>query len=235
MMRMQIDAQLQTIRTNTGVDLRVALLENFYRDMVTLSILPEGPSGASAVMEPDQVYVLGLKDAEALSSALEALKDMVPGMREQIETQAFAGETIHTIRTAPNPAAPGAGGGTVSYVITRAHFILSVGRLGLLQEVLSGMEAGGEGFWQKTETEDLFEEMARSGAVTRSYLNLEKLIVPILQSMAQTSQLGGGAGALDPTLIPTDLELPFHLVSELNEAEDGLFSRAWIVQMEGME
>jgi hypothetical protein len=235
MMRMQIDAQLQTIRTNTGVDLRVALLENFYRDMVTLSILPEGASAVSALMEPDQVYVLGLKDAEALSSALEALKDMVPGMREQIETQEFAGETIHTIRMPQNPAASNGGGNTVSYAITRAHFILSVGRLGLLQEVLSGMEAGGDGFWQMTETEDLFEAVAEPGAVTRSYLNLEELIVPLLQSMAQASQLGGGARALDPARIPTNLELPFHLVSELNEAEDGFFSRALILQMEALK
>lgn len=235
MMRTQIDAQLQTIRTNTGVDLRYAFLENFGGDMATLSILPDDAHDDTAVVEPDQVIVVGLKDAEALSASFEALKDIVPGLREQIETMDFAGETIHTIRAAPQPQVPGATRSTVSYVITRAHCILSFGRVGLLQEVLSALESGADGFWQMDRTEVLFERIARPGAVFRSYVDLGKMLIPFFQSMVQTSRLGGGAKALEMERIPRKLSVPFHLISESNEADDGIFSRALILKREASE
>lgn len=235
MMRTQIDAQLQTVRNNTGVDLRSSFLENFGGDMSTLSILPEGARDANQATEPDQVIVIGLKDAQALSSAIEALKDLVPGMREQIETQDFAGETVHTIRSQPNPAMPDAPESIVSYVITRSHFILSIGQTGLLQEVLTALETGEDGFWQTAEAEILFERMSQPGAISRSYIDLEKLIVPIFQSMVETSQMGGDATALDMERIPKDLSVPFVFISESNEADDGIFSRALILQKEEAE
>jgi hypothetical protein len=235
MMRTQIDAQLQTIRTHTGVDLRYAFLENFGGDLATLSILPDGARDDTAVVESDQVIVVGLKDAEALSAAFEALKDMVPGLRAQIETMDFAGETIHTIRAAPPPQVPGATASTVSYVITRAHCILSFGRLGLLQEVLSALESGADGFWQMDRTEVLFERIARPGAISRSYVNLGKIWIPLFQSMVQTSRLGRGAKTLEMERIPRKLSVPFHLISESNEADDGIFSRALILKREASE
>jgi len=235
MMRAQIDAQLQTLRSNTGVDLRSSVLENFGGDLTTLSILPADARDAAAVVAPEQVIVIGLKDAEALSGAFEALKDMVPGMRGQIEIQDFAGETIHTIRPQPNPAMPDARESIVSYVVTRSHFILGIGQPGLLQEVLSALERGGAGFWQTAEAEILFERLSRPGAISRSYVDLEKLIVPIFQSMVQTSRLGGQATALDMERIPKNLSVPFVLISESNEAEDGLFSRTLILQKEAAQ
>ncbi len=232
MVRIQIDAQLQTIRNNTGIDFRAALLENFGGEMVTLSILPEAVREGGAMMEPDQVFVVALKDAEALSGALEALKDLIPGVREQIVAKDFAGQTIHTLQAAPNPAAPDS---LISYVITRSHFILSIGRAGLLQEVLTALDAGEDGFWQLAETEALFDSIVQPGAVSRSFIDLEKLMIPIFQSMVETSQLGGEATALSAERIPRDLSVPFNLISETNEAEDGLFSRALILQREDSE
>ena len=234
-MRFQIDAQLQTIRTNTKVDLRTALFENFGGDLVTLSILPELGRESATMSEPDQVVVVGLKDAEALSSALEVLKDLLPGLREQIETKEFAGETIYTVRAAPNPQMPDAVGSTFSYAITRSKFICCFGRVGLLQEVLSALETGADGFWQLAETEALFERIVQPGAVSRSYVDLDKLMRSIFQSLVQISQFGGDANALDTARIPANLHVPFHLISETNEAEDGLFSRALILERETSE
>lgn len=229
MMRIQIDAQLQTVRTSTGVDLRSSFLENFGGDLVTLSILPEEGREAAVLTEPDQLILLALKDGEALSAGLEALKDLVPGMREQIETKEFAGHTIHTIRTVPDPGRPEAAS-TVSYVITRSQFILSIGRLGLLQNVLRSLETGDDGFWQMAETETLFEKIARPDAVSRSYVDLEKWMQSIFESIVQMSQLGGNGTALDMERIPKNLAAPFHLISEMNEADDGMFTRALILQ-----
>jgi hypothetical protein len=231
-MRILIDTQMQTIRSNTGVDLRSAVLENFADDVVSLSILPEGSREGATILEPDQVFVIDLEDAEALSSALEALKDLVPGMREQMVTQDFAGQTIHTMKVAPAANVSGASARSISYVITRSHFILNVGRVGLLQEVLTSLESGQGGFWQRAEIEALYEEIERPNAVTRSYVDLETFVVPIIQSLVQGSQLGGQASALDLERIPENLSVPFHLISETNEAPDGLFTRTFILSRE---
>lgn len=231
-LRPLIDMQMQNIRTNTGVDLRTSILGNFGGELVSLSILPEAVLGSEAVLEPEQVIVVELRDAEALSGALEALTDLAPGMRELIETQEFAGKTIHTIKATPDPNMPEQVGSDVSYVITRSHFILNIGRVGLLQEVLTRMGARGDGFWQLEETELLFEQIAQPGAVSRSYVDAERLIVPILQSIAQTSQFGGDATSLKMDSVPEDLELPFDIITEMNEESDGLFSRSLILARE---
>ncbi|MDQ8193457.1 DUF3352 domain-containing protein [Coraliomargarita sp. SDUM461004] len=225
MLRGQIDSQLQVLRTNTGIDFRSAVLENFGGEMVSLSLLAESAREAGGLLEPDQVFVLELEDSEALSGALEGLKDLVPGLRQQILTQEFAGQRIHSFQTA---APAGASNGTISYVITRSELILSVGRVGLLQEVLSRLESSEDGFWQLADTQAMFEHLAQPNAVARSYIELEKFLLPMLQSLLQASQGAQGDASLNTTQLPRDLSLPFYLISETNQAEDGLFNRSFI-------
>jgi hypothetical protein len=233
-MPIMVDMQMQTIRTNTGVDLRTAVLENLAGDLVSLSILPEQAREATAMLATDQVLVINLNDSEAFSSALEALKDLVPGMRAQIQAQDFAGQTIHTFKPVQAPGVVQAEASLVSYVVSRTQLIVCIGRLGLLQEVLTAMDAGGDGFWQLAATEALFEtfEPTQSNTVSRSYMDVEKILLPIFQSIVQASQMGGEAVALDKQSIPSNIDVPFHLISELSEAEDGLFTRALLIQRE---
>ncbi|MDQ8208139.1 hypothetical protein QEH52_11510 [Coraliomargarita sp. SDUM461003] len=221
-LRAQFDAQLQMVHSNTGVDFRSAILENFADDVVSLSVMPETSREAGAIAEPDQVFVVGLENAASLSSALEALIDLVPGAREQIQTQDFAGQTIYSFK---NAAAANAG---VSYVITRSKFILSIGQLGLLQEVLTRLESGVDGFWQDAETEAIFESIARPDAVARSYVDIEKMFLPIFQSIVQASQLASGGSSLDLEQLPQKLAKPFYMITETNQADDGLFNRSFI-------
>ncbi|NBB80768.1 MAG: hypothetical protein GVY36_15190 [Verrucomicrobia bacterium] len=227
-----IDMQLQNVRSQTGVDLRSSVLENFSDSMVSLVALPDDQRGAAALYQPDQVFVVGVRDAEALSGALKALIDLVPGARDQIETQRFAGQTIQTIRGRPNPNMPEVQANDVSYVITRSKFIFNVGDASLLKEVLTRMESGETGFWQNASTELLFEPIGEDGAVSRSYVDLEKIVQPILQIFVQTAQLGAGNGELKMENIPENLEMPFHVVSEVNEAPDGIFSRSLMIERE---
>jgi len=233
-MPIMVDMQMQNIRTNTGVDLRTAVLENLAGDMVTLSILPEQARDATTALEPDQVFVINLNDSEAFSSALEALKDLVPGMSEQIAAQDFAGQTIHTFKPVQVSGMAEAQASLVSYVVTRSNLIVSIGRMGLLQEVLTAMEAGGDGFWQLAATEDLFEAFSQpqSNTVSRSYVDVEKLLVPIFQSIVEASQMGGEAVALDLQSIPDNMSVPFYMISELSEEEDGLFTRVLLLLRE---
>ena len=230
-----IDMQLQKIRSQTGVDLRSSMLENFTDSMVSLAALPDDRRGAAALYQPEQVFVVGVRDAEALSGAIQALFDLVPGARDQIEEQRFAGQTVYTIRGRPNPNMPEVQANDVSYVITRSQFIFNIGDASLLKEVLTRMESGQTGFWQKASTELLFEPIAKQGAVSRSYADLQKMVAPILQTLVQTGQLGFGSEKLKMSDIPQDLAVPFHAVTEGNEAPDGIFSRTLIIEREASE
>ena len=230
-----LDIQLQNMKAQTGVDLRASLLQNFGAEMVTLSVLSEDLGGSAALMQPDQLFVLKVNDAEALSGAIEALKDIVPGARAQIETQEFEGETIHIIKGQPDPMMPDAPIVDFGYVITRTNLIISVGRIGLLQQALTAMQSQNSGFWQLAETEALFERIERPDPITRSYYDLGSIVVPLLHSMAQASQMAGEGMALDATKIPENLDLAWHVVTESSEAADGLYTRSIILKKEVAE
>jgi hypothetical protein len=225
-----IEMQMQNVRTQTGIDLRESILQNFGGGLVTLATLPAAQRDDPTFIQPEQVILLELRNPEALSGAVEALIDMAPGVRELIEVQEFAGERIHTIKTIEDPMMPEASGEDVSYVITRTHFIINIGSIGLLQEVLSRIESGDDGFWQSAEAERLFEDMAMDGAVSRSYLDLEQMAVPMMQTFAETMALSGNG--FDPDGVPAGLSMPFHGLAEVNQEDDGLFSRSYIIKKE---
>lgn len=231
---MLLDIQLQQIKTNTGVDLRAAILENFGDDVVSLSVMEEASLDGKLPLS-EQLYVLGIKDAQALSEAMAALMDIVPGLRDMIEIQEYEGETIHTFKMQPNPMQPDAVANDVSYVITRSNFILNVGRIGLLREVLTGMASGKSGFWQMSSTEQMFESIAQPNPVTRSYVDLKQMVQPVLQSFLMASVIGGLEPSMELSEMAKDLEVPLVIVSECNEAPDGLFIRARIFKREATE
>lgn len=227
---MLLEIQLQQMREQTGVNLRTALLENFGPELVTFSVLPEGAPSGEGLIQPEQVFVVAIKDAASLSNALGALKDRVPGAREQFETLAFKGETIYTLR---NNAAGGGGLGPagVSYAITRSHLLIHTGSGNWLQEVISAMQAGGSGFLEQPALVEAFESIARPEAVTRSYLDLNQMIKVNLGNFSKLVRMGGGNGAAGPER-STGFSLPYQLITEMNEAEDGLFSRSILLPLE---
>ncbi|MFP4261021.1 MAG: hypothetical protein ACLFS1_08070 [Opitutales bacterium] len=226
-----LDLQLQNMKSQTGVDLRSAILENFGPEMVTLSVLPDrGPQSVEQLLQ-EEVYVIRIKDAASLSGALEALKDQVPGLRAQIEVREFRGQTIHRFKSAQESASAGAIAPEVSYAVTRSHLLVAVGRIALLQEVLAGMETGGEGFWQSPEVEEMFRRIRRSDSVARSYFDLSQAVGPALQSLTAFMALAGSNPGRDVEL-PADFEFPYLLISDMNETEDGFFSRSLLISKE---
>lgn len=230
-----IDMQMRNVQTNTGVDLRASILRNFGSEIVSLSMLPEESLSSSGVPEPEQVVLVELRDADAFSGALEALKDLVPGAREMIQRREFGEYAIFTIEGVADPAMPDQTAADVSYVVTRSHFILSIGRVGLLQEVLTRMDGDGDGFWNSASTEALFERVEKPSPISRSYVDVEQMVRPIFESIVQTSQLGGLGLGFKMEDIPEDLNIPFVVITEMNEAEDGLFSRSLILEKEAAE
>lgn len=225
-----LNIQLQQIKSNTGVDLRRALLQNFGTEVVSFSILPEEGPGNNALAPAEQVYVFQIKDAAALSGALEALKDLVPGARAQIQTREFEGETIHTFSNAgaavPEGSPPAQ---DFSYVVTRTHLIANVGRIGTLQRVLTSMQSGDAGFWQQPKIEALVERVGTPGAVARSYTDLGQALTSLLESIQEAQQLTGKGSRIET---PSSIELPWHFLTETYEARDGLFSQMILLRKE---
>ncbi len=230
-----IDMQIQMMQTNTGVDLRASFLENFGSRVVNLSVLNEAGLEGASLAEPQQLFLVELKDAQALALAIEALKDMVPGSRAMIEAQEYEGQTIYTIRQPSDPNLPELEQADVSYVITRSELIVNVGQVGLLHQVLSSMGEGGEGLWQESDVERLFERIEQPNAVTRSYVNAEQMIEPFFESLLQAGELSGLTQHMDAADIPSDLDVSYRLISEVNEAPDSLFGRTLIIKSEGSE
>jgi hypothetical protein len=228
-----MNMQLQQVKTKTGVDLRSALLENFGSELVTFSMSPEGRLQGDGAAAAQEVYVLEIKDGAALSGAVEALKDLIPGARAQIETRDFEGETIHTITNPAQAATPGAVAYDFSFVVTRTHFILALGEPGLVQRVLSAMQSQNSGFWQLEQTQDLIDRIGNPEVVSRAYTDFGEVIAALLESIAEASQFSGHALALDPAEMPSAGELPWHMMTETYEADDGIFSETIMLRKEG--
>lgn len=227
-----LDIHLQNFKNQSGLDMRAAILDNFDPEMVTLSLLPGDSQSASSMIEPEQLFVFSIKDSQALSDAVEILKDMMPGARAQIRTLEYEGETIHTIPGAEDPSVPDAPVMDVSFVVTRGHFIFSIGRVGLVQQVLTAMQTQDSGFWQLPEIEALFERIERPDAVARSYYDFGAIILPLLSSMVDASRYAQTGLAFDPNKIPSDLQLDWHFITETSEAPDGFYTRSIMLRKE---
>ena len=138
---------------------------NFKPGMVGLVTVPEGAMG------PERVFLMNVNDAATLEQAFEAVKDLAPSFKSMMKVSDYEGYQIHRFEL-PLPAVEGGGVSAVNYTITRDQFIFSVGRIGLLQTVLSRIDSGDTGLWESDEVLDLFERIERPGAISRSYLNL---------------------------------------------------------------
>jgi hypothetical protein len=230
-----IDMQMQIMQTNTGIDLRASILENLGGQMVSLSMLDQADRTSEVAPQPQQLFVIDVKDAQALSQAIETFKGLAPEAKAFIEEQEYEGQTIYTIKGPSDPNLPDATGLDFSYVITRSSLIVNMGRVGLLHEVLSRMGQGGAGFWQNPQTEQLFEKIARPHSVGRSFVDAEQMIEPFFQSLLQAGAISGLSHRMRAEQIPSDLDAPYRLISEFNEEPDGLFGRTLIIKSEVSE
>lgn len=225
-----LDIQMQTIQADTGVDLRAGMLENFGTQIVGFSILKEDATNAVELFQPQQVLVIDLKNAEAFSQALNALIDSAQQVRPLIKESAFEGETIYSIVVPNEPTEM-----EINYAITRSKFILTIGHISLLHNVLSEMGQESDGFWQDPDVLALFERIEQPNAVTRAYYDVEQLIEPFFKMLAAMNRFGDASETLQSTEIPQSLRGAYRLFSEANEAPGGFFGRTLIIKSEGGE
>ena len=226
------EMQLQALQARLGVDIRAAILENMGERIVSVALLNESVLGVDQFAAPQQLFVLDVKDTQSFTRALEAVKDSVTGARSEIKEHVYEGETIYSIASSGDSHLPDAESAAVNYVLTRSNLIVNMGDVGLLHEVLSRMKNGDDGLWQKSQTQELFERIERPNAVTRSYLNAAQMVEPFFESLIEALKIGGLANELTAESIPSDLVAPYRLISEMNEAPDGLFGRTLMIKSE---
>ena len=68
--------------------------------------------------------------------------------------------------------------------------------------------------------------------MTRSYLNAEQMVEPFFESLIEALKISGLANELTAESIPSDLVAHYRLISEMNEAPDGLFGRTLMIKSE---
>jgi len=222
-----LNIQLEQVKANSGVDLRRALLENFGAEIVSYSLRPEGLTAEAPALESQQVYVFKIIDAAALSAAVEALKDLIPGARSEIQTRLFEGETIHTLALQADPEVPGMPPFNFSFVVTRSHLVACYGQPGLIQSVLSAMQEQEAGFWQSDRVAMLADRFDNRNVVGRSYTDFGEIMDTLLTSFLQATRFSGNDRGIRASDLP---ELSWYLFTETFEAEDGFFSDMILVR-----
>ena len=68
--------------------------------------------------------------------------------------------------------------------------------------------------------------------MTRSFVNAEQMVEPFFESLLQAVEVSGFSGHLNADNVPADLDASYRLISEVNEAPDGLFGRMLIIKSE---
>lgn len=228
-----IDVQLQTVQANTGVDLRTAMLDNFGKEIVMFSVLKEDASATAEMFQSDQVFVIELKDAGAFGQAINAIIDNTQFIRPLIEESTYEGETIYSI-VMPDEASETQT--EINYTITRSKFILTIGHISQLHNVLSKIGGDGDGFWQNPDTIALFDRIKRPNAVGRGYFDLEQIIEPLFEVLSVTkNRFNDPSASMQSVDIPESLKGSCRIAVEANEVPGALFWRMLIVKDEGEE
>jgi len=222
-----MDARLQNLQADTGIDLREAVLNNFGTHIVSYSVMEEDILDDSGFPRPQQVFALEVKDTAAFSQAIGALVDSSPRLKSFIEESVFEGETIYTFKT---PSAPSSGGTEFSYTITRSRFILAMGHISLLHSLLSKLDKTSDGFWQDSEVDLMFERIERPNVVTRSYYDFEQIIEPFFEFLLNMSASHNFPESLASGEIPDSLKGSYRMFSEGNQTPFGLLGRTLIVK-----
>ena len=225
-----LDLQMQILKTSSGVDLRAALIDNIGAPVVSWTLRDR----VDDEWLTEQLLVLEVKDAQALSHAIETFKGRLASAEALLKVQRDGDHTLYTLQLPESRQPSPLPHATLSFVVTRTNLILCVGRVGLLHEVLARMTQGGAGFWQQPHSERWFESIAQPNPVARWYVDLEPSLTEWLRSwlLATASRPRAAQEAAERA---AQIELPYQLFAELNEAPDGLFSRILIINREASE
>jgi hypothetical protein len=131
-----LDLQLNNLKTQEGLDIRGAVLENFGEGLVSISDFggeDSGKTGLEALLSVGSVYVIGIRDTDKLASLVETAlsKSGKGGDGAIFDEREFMGVKIRTFK------AGAAGGPKVSYALNGGYLFYSNGAAGLLEKIIA--------------------------------------------------------------------------------------------------
>lgn len=188
--------QIQTVNSRLKIDLERDLIGSLGGDLFSGETLNLDPEGKPVLARPtNRLIGVGLRDAATFGRTLETLKQLSPGLEQFLKTREYLGETICTFAMpAPRPGAPISPQviPTVSYAVTRSHFLLSIGDDRMLENVLQTAAGNGRSFWKKPEVAEAVAELppgysAVSGYDTGRVVNMLFGVFANMQQMAPTA------------------------------------------------
>ncbi len=233
-----IDVGLAEVKKNIGVDLRTDLLGQMGDDLWSVSHLdPEDAAKAAAKAKEEdaneededeasgpgagvfsalaltegqsQVIGIALRDSKAFALSLKSMFNTLAPGEGLFEEREYMGKTIYQFKGTP----PGM---VISWLIHNDMWIFSVGKPGLLEKVLGGMD-------KKPASPLILEPHVQAalaklpeGGVSSSYANAGQMIDLVfgtLKPMLLEQAEGEAAEALEN--LPDKLNLPWHLVSRM--------------------
>lgn len=238
-----IEVGLTEIKKKIGVDLRTDLLGQMGDDLWSVSHLdPEDAAEAAAAAKKNlekeekddgeeeddeeasgnqslsalaltggqsQVIGIALRDSKAFALSLKSMFNTLAPGEGLFEEREYLGKTIHQFKGTP----PGM---VISWLIHNDTWIFSVGKPGLLEKVLGGMD-------KKPANPLILEPHVQAalaklpeGGVSSSYANAGQMI-DLVFKMIKPVLLDQAEGEAAETLknLPDQLNLPWHLVSRM--------------------
>ncbi len=207
-------SQLDSVRNNTGVDIKKNLLAHMGSEFWTATApLPETGAKKKPADDEDEdelepestVMGLQLKDRKAFELSLTTLVNTFAPGGALFESRDVQGFTVKNIKNTPMQ---------VGFVFTDDWLIISVGPQEFLEKVLSRIKKGGEG-------DSIFSLPHVKAALAAlpgdddgtSYMDFEAFVRSLLPPLKQLADLGTFGPDVDSDSFPEKLDIPLALVS----------------------
>lgn len=217
------EMQLNQLKTNTNIDIRESIVENFGEQFVTLTLMDEDAQVAELIgahnraLGYDQCFAFEIRDTRSFEMALEGVKDLISGGKRVFESREFMGATIH----APimNYGA-GMQPSVFSYSIHENYFLFATGSANALEPIIIKMEQGGDHLLESDDFQDALAQLPANPnevqyiEIAHYWKNLVRNLNVVADSMGDTLPL------LKLGKASQDVKLPYFYLGGTYQGED---------------
>jgi len=205
---------LQQFNQQLGIDIKRDLIGSIGAEFVSGYSRRPGSTGAVSVEQLDQYFAVSLDNAKTFNTAIDALlKSAGPSVEKMIQKRDYLGYSLNTIPTPGDPDQPGK---SVSYVVAKNYFMISLGSPAAIESALQTLAGKQPAYWERKEVKQALSQLP-ANACTFSYQDTAAMLSAVCRTMADLAQKTQAARAnaeegegtakketvpLDPTAAP---------------------------------
>jgi hypothetical protein len=228
---MQIyNLQLLNLESQLGVNLKNTLLQNFGDSAYSYSLLRPGAGDNTDAQISSEVIIVEIKDTALFSQGLDAVTAVIPNLKNLAKTEDYNGQVIKTYRSPTDQS----GAEAWNYALTRSKLVVTTGPVQTMKDALDHLETSPNNrLWLRPDVEALLDRVVTQDGrvVSRTFCDLSELCASIVDEL----QVLDATGALPKTMnfnLLENIKAPFVFLSQTVEQDDGIFTRALIVEKE---